>query len=198
MLKIFLFSLSIMMMSGCQNITPKVKTDKKPQVQKQATSQETDKSTKKELTLKKEKQKPQMKKMFQTVDAKDAILVQKGPQKEHCAMCGMNLIKFYKTSHAAKLEGKNIQYCSLHCLTAHINEGAELENPMVVDVRSLKFIPVTEAFYVVGSDVKGTMSPVSKYAFKSLDDAKAFQKKHGGKILDFYSAWQEAKRDFKK
>jgi nitrous oxide reductase accessory protein NosL len=193
-------------MSGCQNITPNVKTDQKPQAkkqektveQKQEIKEATQKSTKKELTLNKEKQKPQMKKMFQTVDAKDAILVQKGPQKEHCAICGMNLIKFYKTSHAAKLEGKNVQYCSIHCLTAHINEGAELENPMVVDVISLKFIPVTEAFYVVGSDVPGTMTPISKYAFKSLNAAKAFQKKHGGKILDFYSAWQEAKKDFKK
>ncbi|MEN4052900.1 MULTISPECIES: nitrous oxide reductase accessory protein NosL [Sulfurimonas] len=190
MLKIFLFSLSVLIMSGCQNITPYVKTDKKPEAAKQEKTQE--------VALKKDAKKPKMQKMFQTVDAKDAILVQKGEKKEHCAVCGMNLTKFYKTSHAAKLEGKNIQYCSIHCLTAHINEGAELENPMVVDVTTLKFIPVTEAFYVVGSDVPGTMSSVSKYAFKSLDAAKAFQKKHGGKILDFYSAWQEAKKDFQK
>jgi nitrous oxide reductase accessory protein NosL len=41
------------------------------------------------------------------------------------------------------------------------------------------------------------MSPISKYAFKNLNDAKKFQKKHGGKIVDFYSAWQIAKKDFK-
>ncbi len=195
MLKIFLFSLSLLIMSGCQNITPAVKIDKKLKTTKQEKTKDVYDTKKADRPV---VQKSKQKQMFQTVDVKDAILVQKGEHKEHCAMCGMNLIKFYKTSHAAKLEGKNIQYCSIHCLTAHINEGAELENPMVVDVSSLKFIPVTEAFYVVGSDVPGTMTKVSKYAFKNLEDAKAFQKKHGGKILDFYSAWQEAKKDFKK
>ncbi len=195
MLKLLITSLFIVLMTGCQNISPEVKTDKQTASVKQKKMQSTDKSQ--ATTSLADQKKPMMHKMFQTVDKKDAILVQQGAQKEHCAMCGMNLVKFYKTSHAAKLNGKNIQYCSLHCLTDHINQGAELENPMVVDVRSLKFIPVTEAFYVVGSDVKGTMSPVSKYAFKNLEDAKRFQKKHGGKIVDFYSAWQIAKKDFK-
>ena len=195
MLKLLITSLFILLMTGCQNISPQVKTDKQTASVKQEKMQSTDKS--KVTTSLSDQKKPMMHKMFQTVDKKDAILVQQGAQKEHCAMCGMNLVKFYKTSHAAKLNGKNIQYCSLHCLTDHINQGAELENPMVVDVKSLKFIPVTEAFYVVGSDVKGTMSPVSKYAFKNLEDAKRFQKKHGGQIVDFYSAWQIAKKDFK-
>jgi len=195
MLKLLITSLFILFITGCQNITPHVKTDKKAESAKQEKMQTGDKSA--DITLQTEQKKPLVHKIFQTVDKKDAILVQQGAQKEHCAMCGMNLVKFYKTNHAAKLNGKNIQYCSLHCLTEHIKQGAELENPMVVDVTSLKFIPVTEAFYVVGSDVKGTMSPVSKYAFKNLNDAKKFQKKHGGKIVDFYSAWQIAKKDFK-
>ncbi|QOP46177.1 nitrous oxide reductase accessory protein NosL [Sulfurimonas paralvinellae] len=194
MFKLLISSLTVLLLAGCQNITPEVKTDKKTAPAKTRV----EKSEAQKTMQKHPMQKPMMHKMFQSVDKKDAILVQTGPNKEHCAMCGMNLIKFYKTSHAAKLNGKNIQYCSLHCLTEHINEGAELENPMVVDVDSLKFIPVTEAFYVVGSDVPETMSPVSKYAFKNLDLAKAFQKKHGGKIVDFYSAWQEAKKDFQK
>jgi len=136
--------------------------------------------------------------MFQTVDKKDAILVQSGPNREHCAVCGMNLVKFYKTSHAATLKGENIQYCSLHCMTEVMNKGAALQDKKVVDVATLKFIPVSKAYYVVGSSVHGTMSRVSKYAFRELNQAKAFQKKHGGKILDFYSALQVAKKDFQK
>jgi nitrous oxide reductase accessory protein NosL len=187
MLKIVLFSLSVFILTGCQNILPIVNSDTKQKIQKQSPAASQTKV-----------KKPAMRKMFQTVDRRDVILTQSGQNKEHCIICGMNLVKFYKTSHSAKLNGKNTQYCSLHCMTEHINKGAELENPMVVDIDSLKFIPVTEAFYVVGSDVPGTMSPVSKYAFKNLDLAKAFQKKHGGKILDFYSAWQIAKKDFQK
>jgi len=137
-------------------------------------------------------------KMFQTVDKEQATLVQKGKGKEHCAICGMNLVKFYKTSHVAVDSNEVVhQYCSIHCLAEHIAQGTQLKNPQVVDVTSLKLIPVQEAYYVVRSNVKGTMSRVSKYAFKSLDDAKAFQAKHGGKIVDFHSAWETAKEDFK-
>ena len=135
--------------------------------------------------------------LFQTVSKKKAILLQKGKEKGYCHVCGMKLVKFYKTNHAANENGVEHQYCSLRCLTKDIHDGAQLENPQVVDVHSLQFIPVLEAYYVVGSKKPATMSRVSKYAFKSLADAKVFQAKYGGKIVDFYSAWQIAKKDFK-
>ncbi len=151
---------------------------------------------KQKIVKQKNMKKPMKMKMFQTVDPKDAILVQKGEGKNACVICGMNLTKFYKTSHIATYGDKEVQYCSIHCLEDHLNSGAEVKNPQVVDVTSLKFIPVLEAYYVVGSDLKGTMSRVSKYAFSSLEDAKAFQKKHGGEIMDFRAALEKAKEDF--
>ncbi len=155
------------------------------------------KSVDKKQVMKQKTMKKSMKmKMFQTVDPKDAVLVQKGEGKNSCIICGMNLTKFYKTSHIATYGDKEVQYCSIHCLEDHLNSGAEVKNPQVVDVTSLKFIPVLEAYYVVGSDVKGTMSRVSKYAFSSLEDAKTFQKKHGGEIMDFRAALEKAKEDF--
>jgi len=54
-----------------------------------------------------------------------------------------------------------------------------------VDVTSLKFIAAESAFYVVGSDVKGTMTMTSKYAFASKADAETFAGKNGGKVMDF-------------
>lgn len=138
----------------------------------------------------------QMKPMFQTVDEKDAVLVQGGKEKYHCHQCGMHLVKFYKTSYIAEDESRKYQYCSLHCLAEHLNQGVELKNPKVVELSTLKPIPVLEAYYVVGSDVRGTMSRVSKYAFKSLEAAKEFQKKHGGQIMDFNGALKEAQKDF--
>lgn len=137
------------------------------------------------------------KKMFQSVNPDQAVLVQKGDQKMHCVRCGMNLVKFYKTSHIAQDGNEKRQYCSLHCLVEHLNEGAELKNPQVIDVSTLKPIPVLQAYYVVGSDVHGTMSRVSKYAFGTLEAAKAFQAKHGGNIMDFRGALEEAKKDFR-
>lgn len=138
-----------------------------------------------------------VKQMFQSVSPQQAILVQHGKDKISCAHCGMNLVKFYKTNHSATYEDKPIQYCSLHCLAQHLKEGAEVQNPMVVGVDTLKFLPVLEAYYVVGSSKRGTMSRVSKYAFSSLDAAEQFQKQYGGKIVDFRAALEEAKKDFR-
>ncbi|MEA3228334.1 MAG: nitrous oxide reductase accessory protein NosL [Campylobacterota bacterium] len=136
-------------------------------------------------------------KQFQTVDKKDAVLVQSGSQKNYCIKCGMDLVKFYKTSHASESEGTKYQYCSLHCLEEHLGEGVTLKNPKVVDLLSLKLIPVGEAYYVVGSKKRGTMSRISKYAFKTIDDAKHFQDQYGGDIMDFSSARKKAQEDFK-
>lgn len=138
-----------------------------------------------------------MPKMFQSVSPEKAHLVQSGENAHFCTRCGMDLVKFYKTSHAAAIGDKQYQYCSIHCLCEHLDEPNELKNPQVVDVSSLELIPVLEAYYVVGSSVRGTMSMVSKYAFKNLTDAQAFQKKHGGKIVDFYAALEIAREDFK-
>lgn len=134
---------------------------------------------------------------FQTVDAKDAILVQTGKEKRYCIKCGMDLVKFYKTSHTAEHNNVKYQYCSIHCLEEHLGEGVTLKNPKVVDVTSLQLIPVAQAHYVVGSKKRGTMSKVSKYAFKNLEDAQKFQALYGGEIMNFHDARIKAQEDFK-
>ncbi len=136
-------------------------------------------------------------KQFQMVDKKDAILVQSGSEKESCVRCGMNLIRFYKTSHTSEHEGTHYQYCSIHCLEEHLGEGVTLKNPKVVDVSSLELISVSEAHYVVGSSKRGTMTRTSKYAFKNLKDAQKFKAQYGGEIMNFSSARKIAQEDFK-
>jgi len=135
--------------------------------------------------------------MFQSVNEKDAVLLQNGTDKNYCPRCGMDLVKYYKTSHSASFEKKVYQYCSIHCLEEHLGDGIELKNPLVVDVATLKFIDATKAYYVVGSKVRGTMSKISKYAFFNEKDALNFQAQNGGDIMDFYKALEVARRDFK-
>ena len=135
-------------------------------------------------------------KMFQSVPEDKATLVQSGKDARYCSMCGMDLVKFYKTSHVANVDGKPTQFCSIHCLFDAINSGKKVTDIKVVDTKSLKLIDAKKAYYVVGSDVKGTMSHVSKYAFATMQDAKMFAQKHGGKIMNFEEALQEAKKDF--
>ncbi len=136
-------------------------------------------------------------KMFQMVPAEKAELLQSGKGKLYCPNCGMNLVKFYKTSHAMKQkDGSTHQYCSIHCLA----EANDVINPdtKVVDVTSLKFIDAFTAIYVVGSSKKGTMTMNSKYAFKTKADAEVFVKDNGGKIMSFAEAVQTAADDIYK
>lgn len=155
----------------------------------------TEKETTNQATIPAKKELPVL--LFQTVDEQNATLVQDGKNKRFCTRCGMDLVRYYKTSHAALLNEHEHQYCSIHCLEEHLGMGITVKNPRVVDVTSLKFISVMQAHYVVGSKMKGTMSSVSKYAFSSLEEAQKFQKLHGGEIMDFSRALTKAKEDFK-
>ncbi len=125
--------------------------------------------------------------MFQSVPVDEAQLLQSGPGKLYCPACGMNLVKFYKTSHAIG----DLQYCSMHCL---VDANPEASGAQVVDVTSLKFIPVEKAHYVVGSEVKGTMTMASKYAFAVKADAEAFAGKNGGQVMNFAAAEAMARK----
>ena len=134
---------------------------------------------------------------FQSVSADKALLLQSGKHKESCAICGMHLPTFYKTNHVADTKEGTKQYCSLHCVV-HDNEinKTDLKNLRVVDTNSLKMIDALLAYYVVGSSKAGTMSRVSKYAFAKRDEAEAFAKAFGGKVMKFYDAYDVAKKDF--
>lgn len=132
--------------------------------------------------------------MFQSVAPEKAELLQTGKGRLYCPNCGMNLVKFYKTSHAMKQKDGSIhQYCSIHCL-AEANDEITPDTK-VVDTNSLKFIPAFTAFYVVGSSKPGTMTMNSKYAFSDKAEAEVFAKANGGKVMGFAEAVQLAADD---
>ncbi|MRI59056.1 MAG: nitrous oxide reductase [Epsilonproteobacteria bacterium] len=118
-------------------------------------------------------------------------LLQEGPAKMWCSVCGMNLAKFYRTNHAVVLkDGSKKQFCSMHCLAALYPQIKDkIKEILVVDAKSGKFIPVGYAWYVVGSKVPGTMSKVSKIAFGSKEEALAFAKEYGGEVMRFDEAF---------
>ncbi len=130
----------------------------------------------------------------------NAQLIQEGKEKPWCHICGMSLKMFYKTSHAVILkDGTKRQYCSIRCLVVDYPKIKDkIKDILVVDAKTNKLIPAKKAYYVVGSKVPGTMSKVSKIAFASKEDAKAFQKKYGGEIVDFDTAFKIAKNSLKK
>lgn len=123
---------------------------------------------------------------FRKVAMDKVQILQDGKAKMFCPVCGMTLPMFYRTNHAADVNGKTHQYCSIHCMHEEaMVSGKEIQNPRVVDNESLKFIDAKDAYYVVGSNKPATMSAVSKYAFANLDKAKEFSKEFGGKVMDY-------------
>ena len=133
---------------------------------------------------------------FSKMATKKPELIQDAKVKMWCPICGMNLKKFYKTSHAAiTKDGQKRQYCSMRCLLVDMKTHQIDKNSIkVVDVISQKLIPAKQAYYVVGSKIKGTMSKISKLAFAKKDDALNFIKKYGGKLMSFEQALNIAKK----
>ena len=135
---------------------------------------------------------------FQSVPLEKTTMLQTGATKHSCPECGMKLPMFYKTNHTAISNGKVKQYCSIHCLVDDkTNNKNDVKNIKVVAVDTLEFIDVKDAIYVVGSEKKGTMSGLSKYAFKGRMNARRFSQEHQGKIMNFKEAYKFALKDFK-
>ena len=122
----------------------------------------------------------------------EPVLVNQGEHKNSCINCGMSLKMFYKTSHIATLaDGSKKQYCSIACLSSDMKKE-HVVSVEVVDAKTEKIIDAKKAYYVIDSDVRGTMSKRSKLAFRMRQDAEAFIKEHGGKIISFQQALKAA------
>jgi nitrous oxide reductase accessory protein NosL len=121
----------------------------------------------------------------------EPMLVQEGAKKHWCLVCGMSLKMFYKTSHVVDKK----QFCSMRCLIVDMQDNnISLNSIQVVDVKTEKLILAKDAFYVMGSDVMGTMSKISKLAFAEKKDANNFVAKHGGEIVSFQKVLDLAKK----
>ena len=134
---------------------------------------------------------------FRMVPFAKAQIFQKGKTKMFCPKCGMTLPMFYRTNHAATVDGKVEQFCSMYCLVEEMNSGKKVTDVKVVDNTTLTFIDATKAFYAVGSSKPATMAKkISKYAFGTQEAAEAFAKKFGGKVMRYADALSLAKKDF--
>ncbi|MCK4875080.1 MAG: nitrous oxide reductase accessory protein NosL [Sulfurimonas sp.] len=126
-------------------------------------------------------------------------LVQVGKHKHWCPVCGMSLKKFYKTSHISKQKSSTSkQYCSMRCLVVDMQDNEiNTKDVKVVDASTQKLINAITAFYVVGSDIRGTMSKVSKLAFFDAEAAEDFSIENGGDVVSFDKALKIAQESLK-
>jgi len=107
-----------------------------------------------------------------------------------CPLCGMNLKMYHQTSNRITFSDRaQTQTCSIFC-AAQIYEKrpTEIDRWEVVDYETKIFIDARKAHWLIGSNIPGVMTAVSKIAFSSSEDAKKYQKNHGGTIGTFDDA----------
>lgn len=118
-------------------------------------------------------------------------------EEKWCPLCSMNLKMFWKTNHRLTFsDGTKAQTCSIHCAAIFYQKrAAEIDKWEAVDYDTQKFINAKKAHFLIGSDLPGTMTAVSKLAFKSKGTAKKYEKEHGGTIGTFDDALEKALAD---
>jgi mono/diheme cytochrome c family protein len=121
------------------------------------------------------------------------VAVQADEQK-WCPLCSMNLKMFWKTSHWLTFsDGTKTGYCSIHCASiVYEDRATDIDHWEVADFDTQKLIDARKAHFLIGSDLPGTMTPVSKLAFASLDVANKYQKEHGGTVARLDDALKRA------
>ena len=107
-----------------------------------------------------------------------------------CPVCGMNLKMYHQTNNRLTYsDGTKDQTCSIFCAAQlYEKRPTEIDRWEVVDYETKGWIDAKKAHWLIGSDIPGVMTAVSKLAFSSVEDAKKYQKKHGGTIGTFDDA----------
>ncbi len=107
-----------------------------------------------------------------------------------CPLCGMNLKMYHQTNNRLTLsDGSTIQTCSIFCAAqVYEKKPTEVDRWEVVDYETKEWIDAKKVHWLVGSDIPGVMTAISKLALLSAEDVKKYQKKNGGTIGTFDDA----------
>jgi nitrous oxide reductase accessory protein NosL len=118
-------------------------------------------------------------------------------EPQWCPLCGMNLKMYHQTSNRLTFSDETkVQICSIFCAARFYEKRpTEIERWEVVDYATKMFMDAKKAHWLIGSDIPGVMTAVSKLAFLTMDDAKKYQQKHGGTIGTFDDAMNRTLSD---
>ena len=117
-----------------------------------------------------------------TIEAKE--------EPKWCPLCGMSLKMYHQTNNRLTFsDGTEVQTCSIFCAAqVYEKRPTEIERWEVVDYETKGWIDARNAHWLVGSDIPGVMTAISKLAFLSVEDVKKYEKKHGGTLGTFDEA----------
>jgi copper chaperone NosL len=115
-----------------------------------------------------------------------------------CPYCGMSRSKWQHSRHLVHYDDGLVDgTCSIHCLAISLSLNLD-RGPKAIyaadfgaEAAIKPLIEVSKATYLVGSELKGTMSANSKMAFASADRAKSVMGEKGGELADFNQALEK-------
>jgi nitrous oxide reductase accessory protein NosL len=112
-----------------------------------------------------------------------------------CVICNMDRRKFHYARHLlhygdGHVEGTCSINCAAECMSKERRRGfrAVYAPDYGAAGEPKPLIEASAATYLIGSDLRGVMSPVSKYAFADAARARKVQEAAGGQIGDFPAA----------
>jgi copper chaperone NosL len=119
-----------------------------------------------------------------------------------CPYCGMDR-KEHNRSRMLVQYSDNLTdgVCSIHCLSLSLGlnvdrEPREIWGPDFASASEPRpLLPADKLTYLIGADLKHTMTRRSKHSFASPETAKEYQARHGGTVAKFDDALRESYLD---
>jgi len=122
-------------------------------------------------------------------------------QHRFCIDCGMDRKAYGFSRMLIRFEdGGSLGVCSLHCAVIALaaQSGRQIRSLLVADRNGRDLIDATEAFWVMGGDKSGVMTPVPKWAFRSKTAAEKFIQAHGGEPTPWAGVLEAARQELLK
>jgi copper chaperone NosL len=122
-----------------------------------------------------------------------------------CPYCGMDRTEFQHSRHLVQYDDDLVDgTCSIHCLAVSLSLNLDRGTKAIyaADFGSADkvkpLVSAEKAVYLIGSDLKGTMSATSKMAFSDEAAAKVAEAAHGGTRGSFDDALRHSYTDMAK
>ena len=111
---------------------------------------------------------------------------------DHCHFCDMTVVDKTHASEYVTKKGKSFVFDAIECMVREIqrnNIEKDLAFILVADYANPgKLVDATKASFLISDEIKSPMGE-NLSAFEKLEDAKATQKQHSGKIYN----WEQLK-----
>lgn len=109
-----------------------------------------------------------------------------------CGLCGMDRIRFARSRMLLeRADGSSTGVCSLHCALEALADpqGSPVRGLRVADrAHPATLVEARSCTWVIGGDLPGVMARTGTWAFGEAGAARAFVRRHGGRVAGFEEA----------